>query len=182
MTSISVPVSISLQDYFLNPRTSWEMTGEKELFDELLSSISGITDVSNVFSSFSIIYPLGSNIPRYINKRLAGSYGTSRQKSLELESLSKHGIVKKERYELKTIPEGFLNFPYIVGGESLIEYIPNEKNKSDIISSIERCIERRNVLRIMNNIPIHRLVRGRIVYDEFTMILQILRAKLIMIN
>ena len=54
--------SISLQDYFLNPRTSWEMTGEKEFFDELLSSISGIEDVSNFFNDFSIIYPLGSNI------------------------------------------------------------------------------------------------------------------------
>ena len=174
--------SISLQDYFLNPRTSWEMSGEKEFFDELLSSISGLVDVSSFFNDFSIIYPLGSNIPRYINKRLAGSYGTSHQKTKELESLSKHGIVKKERYELKTVSDSFSTFPYVIVGESLIEYIPDGNSKSDIISSIERCIERRNDLRIKNNIPAHRLVRGRVVYDEFTMILQILRAKLIMIN
>ena len=49
--------SISLQDYFLNPRTSWEMTGEREFFDELLSSVSGIVDVSDFFNNFSIIYP-----------------------------------------------------------------------------------------------------------------------------
>ena len=101
---------------------------------------------------------------------------------MELESLSKHSIVKKERYELKIVPDSFSTFPYIIVGELLIEYIPNGKSKSDIISSIESCIERRNDLRIKNNIPTHRLVRGRVVYDEFTMILQILRAKLIMIN
>ena len=174
--------SVSLTDYFLNPRTSWEITEEKEFFDELLSSISGIVDVSNFFNNFSIIYPLGSNIPRYINKRLAGSYGTYHQKTMELESLSKHAIVKKERYELKTVSDSFSTFPYIIVGETLIDSIQDGKSKSDIISSIERCIERRNKLRIMNNIPTHRLVRGRVVYDEFTMILQILRAKLIMIE
>ena len=172
-------MSITRVTYFNNPRTSWEIDNS-ELFNTTLSIISGDVDVSNFFQYFSIVYPIGSyNIPRFINKRLAGSYGTAKQKLNELQNLSKHGINKKESYEITDLPSSFASWPNTLNGEVLIS---NGINIDDMITSLESCIDIRNKVRILNGIPIYIVSRGRIVYDEFIMILQILRAKLIMIK
>ena len=152
--------NISILDYFNNPRTSWEM--ESELFDTTLSVISGEVNLSNFFKYYSIVYPLGSfNIPRYINKRLAGSYGTAKQKISELQNLSKHGINKKESYEVEEIPTQFTSWPNTFNGEVLI----SNSNVDNMIESLEICIERRNNIRISNGIPSYIVSRGRLVYD-----------------
>ena len=175
-------MSVTQYDYFMNPRTSWEMESE-ELFDITLSIVSGEVNLSNFFKYFSITYPIGSsNIPRYISKRLAGSYGTANQKINELHNLSKHGINKKEGYEVQDTPTLFSTWPNSFNGEVIIEILPDGKSIEDMISSLESCITRRNNIRNSNGIPTYIVNRGRIVYDEFIMILQILRAKLIMIK
>jgi len=157
----------------MNPRKSWEM--ESELFDTTLSLISGEVNLSNFFMYFSIKYPIGChNIPRYVSKRLAGSYGTAKQKLYELQCLSRHSIDKCESYELETTPGVFTSWPHTM--------LPVGKNIDDMISSLETCITRRNNIRISNGIPTYVVNRGRLIYDEFIMILQILRAKLIMIK
>jgi len=169
---------VTVLDFFSNPRKSWET--DSELFYTLLSEISGSSNVDDIFSYFSVCYPIGSKIPRYITSRLGGTYGTLSQKNTELEILSKHGIIRKETFELKSEPIGFQGWSYCITGESFIDILPEGNSISDLILSLENCIQNRNKLRVYNNIPPHRLIRGKLVYDEFVMILQILRAKLIM--
>lgn len=180
MTSIP-KIKISLQDYFTMPRAFWEVGGE--LFDEVMTAIAVDKEcVCPFFNFFTIMYPNGyPSFPKFVTKRLGGTVGSTRQKQEELRTLARYEIVKKMPFDISGDLPGLYNtWPDYIGQTALVDNITVGRTNDDLILSIENSITRRNTNRCNNGIPTYVISRGKPVHDEFILILQIFRAKLIL--
>ena len=177
-------VIVSQNDHITKPRAFWETGSTAELFDEVMITIALDSNcVCPFFNFFSILYPSGcsSSFPKFVNKRLGGTVGSTLQKLSEMKYLSRFGIVKQEPYDIYgDLPPVFGGWPTCVETSALLGALPVGKNEDDLILSLEECIIRRNCNRCDNGLPIQVVHKGKPVHDEFVLVLQILRAKLIL--
>ena len=174
-------VTVSLYDQFETPRANWEVGVDEQLLDDVLTLVATDSDcVCPLFNFYTIMYPKGhTSFPNFVTRRLAGTSGSTLNKQKELEILSRYGIVKKMPFDLNFVPGQYNLWPDCVGQTILINNLPVGKNDDDLILSIENCITRRNSNRNDNGNPTYVVSKGKSVHDEFVLILQILRAKLI---
>ena len=176
-------ITVSQNDHITKPRAFWETGSTAELFDEVMTTIALDSNcVCPFFNFFSILYPPGctSSFPKFVNKRLGGTAGSTLQKLSEIKYLSRFAIVKREPYDNGDLPPVFGGWPTCVETSALLGALPAGKNENDLILSLEQCISRRNCNRGDNRLPIQVVHKGKPVHDELVLILQILRAKLIL--
>lgn len=173
---------VTSTEHFSSPKTFWDYGTTDEDFDTVLQNISGIDNVETIFTHYDILYNTSSmRLPRFVSYRLAGSNGSSIEKTTEMLSMSRYAIVKKHESEISgSKPDEFDGWPSCIDHNTLIDNLSDGITIASLVSSLENCIERRNTSRNSNGISQYKVLRGVVVYDELVFILQILRAKLLL--
>lgn len=174
---------VTRKEYFDNPKLFSEMTTGSDdcvTFDNIIQSISteySIANAKDLFSYYDVLFPQSmSRYPRYVYNRFSGGYGSNEEKIAEIENLAKCGIVKKEEYFVTDPPDSFSSLPSALTREMITS---ESTDQTELLKSIEACVSRRNAKRMSLNYPNYIVSRGKVVYDEVPIVLQILRAKMI---
>lgn len=173
---------VTSTEHFTSPKTYWDFGTTEEEFDAFIQIIAGVDNTNDIFTYYDILYNTSSlRLPRFVTSRLAGSYGSSIEKTTEIFSMSRYAIVKKHESEIDGYESlAYSGFPSCIDHNTIISNLPDGVTVSKMISSLENCIKRRNTLRNDYGISSYKVLRGHLVYDELVFILQILRAKLIL--
>ena len=134
--------------------------------------------MTTIFVYYEITHPQNApSIPRYATKRLAGTIGSRSQRGDEVLLLSRYVVHKKQRALVQgPLPVLFESWP-----DSFVPSIlaNTRRQKQILLTSIENCIKRRMEFRNKCVIPCSKVIKRQETHDEFIIILQILRARLI---
>jgi len=186
----------SIEDTFKSPRACWESTPANvrkfitdrkcqklakyheaakgcSTFDRWVSGIAGHKRYhATFFTYYAIVGPIDQ--PRF------APYGMVDRR--ELSMLKRYEITKRYAVDLVEenieVPELFEDWPSILRPE---EYLSTLKERRMLLKSIESCIARRQEFRKMCVVACSNRIKGTGSHDQFLIILQILRAKVITI-
>ena len=152
------------------------------VFDSQINKLfSGDEYEQTMFLYYAVTSARGEpDEPRYIYDRLAGD--TVRKNADEILSLSRYCIAKKSKQDIKYIdnspvPSIYNRWPLGFGWEHLNIY--TKRRKQDMANAISRCIKQRQFFRNSCAIPCSNNIKKQKSHDEFIIMLQILRAKII---
>ncbi len=182
---------VTADTFFKSPRTCWEFNREEtqtestgcEPFDDALKNIATEDYQDTIFVYYEIYACRDQRwVPYYTNMRLAGTKGSEEKRWRELIFLAGCSIGKKSRLlveddEKIPTPTYFRYWPNCFEPETLAK---TKKKKEIFLKSIESCINRRMGFREKHKIPCSKAGKLKDTDDEFMVILQILRAKLIL--
>ena len=186
--------------FFTSPRRCWEENRNNTLefmkkqkchkidyhnektgclpFDDAMVSIS-TEEYKTTMMVYYDIYPFRDQprIPRYATTRLAGSIGTNIQRSDEILLLSRYVIAKTQPILINgPLPKPFWSWPEAFVPTLLAR---TKRQREILLKSIENCIQRRMEFRNKCAIPCSKKIKKQEIHDEFIVMLQILRARLI---
>ena len=152
------------------------------VFDSQINKLfSGDEYEQTMFLYYSVTSARGEpDEPRYIYDRLAGD--TVRKNADEILSLSRYCIAKKSKQDIKYIdnrpvPSIHNRWPDAFGWKHL--NISTKRRKQNMANAISRCIKQRQHFRNSCVIPCSNKIKKQKSHDEFIIMLQILRAKII---
>lgn len=191
---------VTADTFFKSPRICWEFNRENRFefmksrkchkidyhneksgclpFDDALEAIATEDYRTSMFVYYEITHPRDAPvIPRYTTKRLAGTMGTKTQRGDEVLLLSRYVIAKKQEALVQSpLPVPFESWP-----DSFVPSLlaKTKRQKEILLKSVENCIKRRTEFRNKCAIPCSKVIKRQEVHDEFIVILQILRARLI---
>ena len=182
---------VTTREFFKSPRTCWELKGEEtqtestgcEPFDDALKNIATEEYQDTIFVYYEIYACRDQRcVPYYTNTRLAGTKGSEENRWREVLLLSCYHVIKKRRYVLEDeekipTPTPFESWPECFVPKTLAK---TRKKKEILLKSIESCINRRMDFRKKHKIPCSKAGKLQDINDEVIIILQILRAKLIL--
>ena len=157
-------------------------TQEKDgclLFDNLMEKLTTPEYRESMMLYYDINPVAGQpRVPEYCVHRLVGTtVGTKRQQTDEISLLARYGILKREEgLILGSIPRPFASWPDSFVPGSLAK---TDRQKGLLLKSIDNCIKRRIEFRKKCVISCSKRIRKQSVHDEFVVVLQILRARLI---
>ena len=147
-------------------------------FDDAMEKIATEEYRKSMFVYYEITHPKDApSVPRYATKRLAGTVGTKEQKGDEVLLLSRYVIAKKQ----EALVQGPLPKPFESWPDSFVpgKLVRTKRQKEIILKSVENCIKRRMEFRNKCAIPCSKVIKRQEIHDEFIVILQIIRARLI---
>ena len=151
------------------------------VFDSQINKLfAGDEYEQTMFLYYSVASAKGEpDEPRYIYDRLAGD--TVRNAD-EILSLSRYVIAKKSKQDIKYIdnrpvPSIHNRWPDAFGWKHL--NISTKRRKQNMANAISRCIKQRQHFRNSCVIPCSNKIKKQKSHDEFIIMLQILRAKII---
>ena len=191
---------VTSDTFFKSPRTCWEFNHENRFefmktrkchkidyhneksgclpFDDALETIATEEYRTSMFVYYEI-NPVENQplAPMYTTKRLAGKMGTKTQRGDEVLLLSRYAIVKKQ----EALVQWPLPIPFDSWPDSFVPTLlaKTKRQREILLKSIENCITRRIEFRNKCAIPCSKVIKRQEIHDEFIVILQILRARLI---
>lgn len=147
-------------------------------FDDAMENIATEEYKTSMFIYYDITHPRDApSTPRYSTKRLSGTIGTKTQRGDEVLLLSRYGIIKKQQALVQgPLPTPFHSWPK---GFDVLLLGKTKRQREILFKSVENCIKRRMEFRNKCAIPCSKMIKRQEVHDEFIVILQILRAQLI---
>ena len=149
------------------------------LFDNLMEKLT-TPEYRESMMLYYVINPVEGQprVPGYCLSRLAGTtVGTKRQQTDEISLLAKYAVAKlEEGLILGPLPRPFASWPRIFVPDDLAK---TYRQKELLLKSIDNCIRRRIEFRNKCVIPCSKRIRKQGAHDEFVVVLQILRARLI---
>ena len=191
---------VTIDEFFSSPRRCWEFNKNNRFefmkkqkchkidyhnekngclpFDDAMENISTEEFRTTMFVYYEITHPTTApSIPRYATNRLAGTIGTKAQRGEEIILLSRYIIAKKQEALINgPIPTPFHSWPK--GFDPLL--LGRTKRQREILArSVENCIKRRMEFRNKCAIPCSKKIKRQETHDEFILILQIIRAQLL---
>jgi len=181
------------EDTFKSPRACWEAnaanvrkfikdrkchqiakyhqaTNGCSTFDRWVSGVAGDKKYHETFFNFyTIVGPIDQ--PRFAPYRLA--------EQSELRMLALYDMTKRYAWDIEgiEIPDKFDDWPDVFRPDA---YFSTSQERRVLLKSLENCIIRRQEFRKLCVVSCSKHIKGTASHDQFLLILQILRAKVIM--